>query len=277
MTLRLRFGISRYVNGCQTASSLAHASSAGTLRPDTKVMLRIFETKNPSLSSQIVITTNNQNRISTRDLKANDSVQQDMQTAFAQYGILYEHKSQQFANTALKPGEMLVSNEVVGQAYLALAMRIPSDARRRKYKLWADYYQQVFSGKAIEAHVLCVLICVRCAAWTRAKKKSLSKDEDARKIVSNGMFHIARIASALWRGADTFNQSEPKLNAEIASVKGGAAALGKVFPAAFKLLQEEINKNPAFAADIDVALRSALLDSAITKGLNTKPKTTKKT
>jgi hypothetical protein len=261
------------VNGCQTASALAHASLAGTLRPDTRVMLRIFETKDASLSSQIVLTTNNQNRISTRDLKANDTVQQDMQVAFEKYGILYEHKSQQFANTALKPGQLMISNEAVGQAYLALAMRIPSDARRRKYKLWADYYQQVFSGKAIEAHVLCTLVCTHCSAWTKKKKKTLTKDEDARKIVANGMFHIARIASFLWQGVDVFSQTPKQLKKEIEGLRKTPSSLVGVFPAALKLLVDEINNNPAFVVDIDVALRSAVLDSAITTRLNKKPKT----
>jgi hypothetical protein len=236
-------------------------------------MLRIFETKDASLSSQIVFTTNNQNRISTRDLKANDTVQQDMQVAFEKYGILYEHKSQQFANTALKPGQLMISNEAVGQAYLALAMRIPSDARRRKYKLWADYYQQVFSGKAIEAHVLCTLVCTQCSAWTRKKKKTLAKDEDARKIVANGMFHIARIASFLWRGVDVFSQTPKQLKKEIEGLRKTPSSLVGVFPAALKLLVNEIYNNPAFVVDIDVALRSAVLDSAITTRLNKKPKT----
>jgi len=119
------------VNGCQTATALAHAARDGTLRPDTRVLLKIFETTDPSLASRIVLTTNNQNRISTRDLKANDAVQQDMQRRFESYNLLYEHKANQYATTTLTVGQRIVSNEDVGQAFLAIALKKPGDARRR--------------------------------------------------------------------------------------------------------------------------------------------------
>jgi hypothetical protein len=66
------------VNGCQTTTALAHAAQEGSLRSDTRVLLRIYEATDPTLASRIVLTTNNQNRISTRDLKANDAIQQAM-------------------------------------------------------------------------------------------------------------------------------------------------------------------------------------------------------
>jgi hypothetical protein len=55
------------VNGCQTATALAHAARDGTLRPDTRVLLKVFETSDSTLAERIVFTTNNQNRISSRD------------------------------------------------------------------------------------------------------------------------------------------------------------------------------------------------------------------
>ena len=122
------------VNGCQTATALAHAARDNTLQRNTRVLLKIFETGDATLASRIVVTTNNQNRINTRDLKANDAVQQDMQRRFANYDLLYQHKINQYAGVTLTAGQAIVSNETVGQAYLALAMRKPSDARRRKYQ-----------------------------------------------------------------------------------------------------------------------------------------------
>jgi len=66
------------VNGCQTATALALAEKAGKLAPDTRVMLRIYETADAQLVDKIVLTTNNQNKISSRDLRSNDKIQIDM-------------------------------------------------------------------------------------------------------------------------------------------------------------------------------------------------------
>ena len=47
------------VNGCQTATSLANALKEGHLQPDTRVMLRIYETQDLDIVDKIVLTTNN--------------------------------------------------------------------------------------------------------------------------------------------------------------------------------------------------------------------------
>jgi hypothetical protein len=62
------------VNGCQTATTLALAQREGRLSQDVRVLTRIYETSDPTLVSRIVLTTNNQNQIKSRDLRANDPV-----------------------------------------------------------------------------------------------------------------------------------------------------------------------------------------------------------
>lgn len=56
------------VNGCQTASSLARAASEGHLQKDTRVLIKIYQTGDSDLVDRIVLTTNNQNKISGRNL-----------------------------------------------------------------------------------------------------------------------------------------------------------------------------------------------------------------
>ena len=71
------------VNGCQTASTLALAEREGGLTPDTRLLFKLYATNDPKLISQIVLTTNNQNKINSRDLRANDTVQMDMEAGFS--------------------------------------------------------------------------------------------------------------------------------------------------------------------------------------------------
>ncbi|MBV9010152.1 MAG: AIPR family protein [Verrucomicrobia bacterium] len=256
------------VNGCQTATALAHAERDGVLRPDTRVLLKIFETTDTTLSSRIVLTTNNQNRISTRDLKANDAVQVDMQRGFERYSLLYEHKVNQYATATLSPGQRIISNEDVGQAFLAIALKKPGDARRRKYKVWTDNYSQIFSGSGVEPHVICLLIYQAANAWARTARRAAGITELRRKLINNALLHIARITSFLWRGSDSFAQSVAELQVQIATLQATPNALNPHLDEALNRLDALITANPDFANDVDGALKSALLETAITRSLH---------
>ena len=259
------------VNGCQTATALAHAARDGSLRPDTRVLLKIFETTDPTLASRIVLTTNNQNRISTRDLKANDAVQQDMQRRFESYNLLYEHKVNQYATTTLSGSQRIVSNEDVGQAYLAIALKKPADARRRKYKVWSDNYSDIFSGSGVEPHVICLLIYQAANAWARAARRAAGITELRRKLINNGLLHIARMAAFLWRGSDSFGQPTAAQQAQITTLQTNPAVVNSHFDNGLNRLEALINANPELVNDVDGALKSALLENAITRSLNLPP------
>lgn len=256
------------VNGCQTATALAHAARDGNLRPDTRVLLKIYETTEPTLASRIVLTTNNQNRISNRDLKANDDVQQDMQRGFERYDLLYEHKINQYASSKITDGKKIISNEYVGQAYLAIVLKKPGDARRRKYKIWADYYKEIFSGGKVEPHVICLLICDAASAWARAARRVSGITDLRRKLINNGLFHIARIAAYLWRGTDSFNQDISFLQEQMTALQTTLGMLNPHFDSALTRLEEIINANPEFKNDVDSSLKASLLETAITRVLH---------
>lgn len=256
------------VNGCQTATALAHAARDGSLRPDTRVLLRVFETTDQTLASRIVLTTNNQNRISTRDLKANDDIQQDMKRGFERYNFLYEHKINQYMTVTPAAGQKIVSNEDVGQAFLAIVLKKPGDARRRKYKIWADYYGDIFSGRQVEPHVICLLISNAASLWARTARRATGITELRRKLINNGLLHIARIASYFWRSSDAFDQDLAALQAQISTLQTTPAVLNPHFDDALNRLEALITANPDFANDIDAALKAPLLESAISRSIH---------
>jgi len=257
------------VNGCQTATALAHAARDGSLCADTRVLLRVFETTDQTLASRIVLTTNNQNRISTRDLKANDDIQQDMKRGFERYNFLYEHKINQYTTVTPAPGQVIVSNEEVGQAFLAIVLKKPGDARRRKYKIWADHYGDIFSGRQVEPHIICLLISKAAVVWARTSRRAAGITEMRRKLINNGLLHIARIASYFWRNSDAFDQDIAALQAQISSLQATPAQLNPHFDDALNRLESLITANPDFANDIDTALKAPLLESAISRSIHT--------
>lgn len=177
------------VNGCQTATTLALAQKAGSLAPDVRVLTRIYETIDPSLVSRIVLTTNNQNQISSRDLRANDPVQLDMEKGFGIYQYFYERKPRQFDLVGVDTSR-LFTNEYVGQAYLAVVLRAPSDARARKYKVWGELHSRIFSGDAVEPYIISAIIARRVSDWLRGSGHATGADETERLIAKRGTFYM---------------------------------------------------------------------------------------
>jgi hypothetical protein len=256
------------INGCQTATALAVAARSGELKADTRVLLRIYKTDDPALIDKIVLTTNNQNRISNRDLKANDRVQIDMEDAFVPFNYLYERKVNQYRGVTIAAGQHIVANEIVGQAYLGIVLKRPADARRRKYKVWADYYSQIFSGGRVEPHVLSVIIFETTSNWIRSTSLASTGNDLRRKLAKNGVFHLARIAAFLWRGGDKWNRSADDLKQEIDDLKADPSVLDAHLADSMVRLEGIITANAAFSSDVDGALKSNLLETEITRTLH---------
>lgn len=259
------------VNGCQTATTLALAQREGTLAQDVRVLTRIYETTNPQLVSRIVLTTNNQNQIKSRDLWANDPVQLDMEEGFRNYGFLYERKPRQYDDTKFDASR-LFTNESVAQWYLAIVLRTPSDARARKYKVWGELHAKVFPGDSIEPYIIASLLGRLAAEWLR-KSEYVSSDDDALRIIAKrGSFHVGRIVAFLWRGEDNWNQSRPSLQAQLQELQGEKLNLASLFDEAFSILADVIKSSEVHAADVDRALKSSVLDKDIDKRLHQKIK-----
>ncbi len=182
----------------------------------------------------------------------------------------HERRTRSYATTALAQGQKIVSNEDVGQAFLAVALKKPGDARRRKYKVWTDNYAEIFSGSTAEPHVICVLLHQSAVRWAKTARQVDGISELKRKLISNGLLHISRIASFLWRGSDSFNQDTTALQQQIATLQTAPAAVNAHFDDALTRLEALIDANPDFRNDVDAALKAAILETAITRSLHTR-------
>lgn len=255
------------VNGCQTATTLALSQKQGTLAADVRVLTRFYETSDPNIVSKIVLTTNNQNQISSRDLRANDPVQVDMEKAFDIYGYYYERKPRQFEGQNIEI-DRLFTNEYVGQAYLAVVLKVPSDARARKYKVWGDLHSKIFAGEAVEPYIIASILSRRVSDWLRLSGHVTASDETERLIAKRGAFYVARIAAFFWRGSDNWSINRDILKQHLQELESSPQQVEKHFSDAFNLLTDVIKSSETHAADLDAALKSTALDRDIDKRLH---------
>jgi hypothetical protein len=188
------------VNGCQTSVSIREAAEKKKLRDTVRVLLRIYETSRSDLAKKITLTTNNQNKITDRDLRANDSVQQLIQTDMKnRFNYLYERKNKEYRNLNKAERIRIISNEKAGQAYLAIVKRKPSQARGFLAKIWSTYYQDIFENSVVEDLLLSYLIY----SFFLQKSKEIKSDsilDNTSILLVYGTFHLARIAGFLMTG-----------------------------------------------------------------------------
>jgi hypothetical protein len=254
------------VNGCQTASSLAKASRDGTLMEDARVILRIYETNELDLVDKIVLTTNNQNKINGKNLRANDIRQTDIEKGFKLYGFYYERKQRQYINDTI-PYAKIAPNEIVAASYLSIVLKRPSDARSRKYKIWSEFYSKVFSGGIVEPYLISFLVFDYISEYLKVNFRS-EKDEITRYIINNASFHISRLSSFYWKQNDNWTDQE-KLSKEVELLVSFPNTLNTIIPKAISSLKKIIENNPKYKTDLNTALKSSELDNDINRLLYT--------
>ena len=255
------------VNGCQTATSLALAHKQGDLASDVRVLMRVYETEDPDLVDKIVLTTNNQNKISSRDLRANDAVHIDLEAAFKAKGFYYERKPRQFDDDQIVL-ERLFTNEAVAQWYLAIRLTNPADARGRKYKVWGEHHDKIFSGKTgVEPYLVTALLGKSVVSWLKTSGYQADDDETVRIISKRGAFHIGRIAAFKWRDGDGWGQNQ-ELSEQLHTLQSNPQSVHAHIDEAFHLLSRLIRASESYTADVDRALKSSALDHDVTKTLH---------
>lgn len=254
------------VNGCQTSSSLAIAENEGLLKDDTNVILKIFETSDLGLVDKVVLTTNNQNKITNRNLRANDKIQRDFERAFEIYEYFYERKPRQFQD---KDQQKIIPNELAATAYLAIALKRPSDARSRKYKIWSDYYNSIFKSKHIETFIINYLIKTYTSNYINSSNLTTDENEFKRYIAKNGQFHIARMTSFIWRKSDSWSDVEV-LKTQLDEIKSSPDRLNECIQTGFNDILEIINENENLKIDLNNTLKSSSFDNLMSTKLHSK-------
>ena len=103
------------------------------------------------------------------------------------------------------------------------------------------------------------------------KISGLSKDSDISKstLAKKGTFHIARMASFIWRKDDNWTQASHDLKREVRILEDNPTSINEYIEKAYSILQKILTEDARFSSDLDNALKSGNLDIEIDKVLHT--------
>jgi hypothetical protein len=237
------------VNGCQTSATLREALEREELRDDVRVLLRIYATDNSNLTDRITLTTNNQNRITVRDLRANDKVQVDIQRVMLEsFGYYYERKNKQYRKFKGERKKRIVPNSKAAQAYLAIVRKKPSIARGYLGKIWSDYYREVFENATVGDLLASYLIYKHCYREARNARRNTSLPRKEIEVEVYGVFHLARICGNLLLDDKWGKENSKTVKAFISQLEDNDELLVNAYTTAFEMLlqirNEDLEEHP---------------------------------
>jgi hypothetical protein len=102
------------VNGCQTVHCLYYAfSEIETLPESLKVFVKLVNTENLEVQTDIISATNSQNPVKSASLKANDNIQRNIEKYLKEIGIYYERRENYYKRQGY------TGNKVIGLLKMA--------------------------------------------------------------------------------------------------------------------------------------------------------------
>lgn len=189
------------VNGAQTCAALfdaaAHYDFDFTIFKELSIPFRLYFTNDPSLIEQISISTNSQNRVNRRDLKANDEKQKDIAKAMKALGVTYVRK-----RGAVIEGDAdkVLDAMRAGQIILSYQLREPDKSKRESDHIFGRSYHKIFNAfdptKMVRGMVLYNRILdSRERIHDETKVTGQFRIED--RFVTYGSYHILALCGIL--------------------------------------------------------------------------------
>lgn len=104
------------VNGCQTVHCLydAYKKQDNSLPESLKVFVKVVNTDNLDIQTDIISATNSQNQVKSASLKANDNIQRNIEQHLLKFGIKYERR-ENFYKRQGHSGNKVISLLKLGQ------------------------------------------------------------------------------------------------------------------------------------------------------------------
>ncbi len=254
------------INGCQTTSSIRSAYEDDMLSDKVRLQLKIYASKDAAFVDSVVVATNNQNSINTRDLHANDEVQVLIQRRIQEdFGLFYERKRGEAKGQKVSKSEV-IGMEKAGQAFLAIFRRQPTVSRAQKYKIYSnEFYDDVFSKakpwQLAIAHELYKFADLRGRRAYREREDS----DPSRSILNYGVFHIARILWWVLEQDNAVKTSDPATL--IKQIRDEADFLEKAYERSNEILSEIVKGNNESLVNLNNYFKKALSQQHINQHL----------
>lgn len=175
------------INGCQTASTICEVYKEGKIERNISfVLIRIIKSNNEDIKRRIIKSSNTQTAIKSRDLISEDDIQKQLESQFYTLGYFYERKRGMHSD---KPKDKIIDLERAAQAYMALYLNKPSEAKNKKNEIYKGYYEQIFN-RDLTAQQLLVGYVLLNKISEKIKDMRKTVGDFKKSVLGNSALHI---------------------------------------------------------------------------------------
>ena len=150
------------------------------------VLVRIIKSGNDDIKRKIIKSSNTQTAVKNRDLISEDDIQKHLETQFSTLGYFYERKRGMHSD---KPKDKVIDLERAAQAYMALYLDKPAEAKSKKNEIYKGYYEQIFN-RDLTAEQLLVSYILACKFSEKIKEKRKKLDGFKKSVLGNSSLHL---------------------------------------------------------------------------------------
>lgn len=219
------------INGAQTVYSIyqsykfANDEIRAKMDQNALITLRIVESGGADFDLKVTRYTNSQNPINERDFHSNDDIQKNIQNDFFKYtNIWYETRRGEFRKKI--KGISILTNELLGQLYLAYLINDPFNAKQSKKLIFVSknikpngLYEIIFNNETnYEDMILSYYLNLLVDRKRKSFKSKISEidttklKEDDKKLlefdfIQYSNFEIIALFKILFYKANELNQN----------------------------------------------------------------------
>ena len=190
------------VNGCQTVHCLYNAytkDAKKSLPKYLKVFIKLIKTDHSEINSEIISATNSQNPVKSISLKANESIQRNIEKHLLKYDIYYERRENYYKRQG-KSGLRVISLERLTQIMHSVINKEPITAINDTATIIdsENKYTTLFHEK-VDYDIYRFVCELYLKIWSLKNSdiRSGSLGEKEKDIISKGGYLLLAISSSL--------------------------------------------------------------------------------
>jgi len=175
------------INGCQTGNTILEVYRKGKIQSNCGfVLVRIIKSKDEDMKKAVILASNTQIAVRSRDLISEDKIQKELERQFLHLGYYYDRKKGMHRD---KPKEKVIDLEKAAQAYLALYSEKPAEAKNKKSEIYKSYYDQIFN-KDLTAEQLLIAFKLYTSISSRVRELRKNANLKRKSILGNSVMHL---------------------------------------------------------------------------------------
>ncbi len=257
------------INGCQTASTILEAYRLDKVSPNTAVVVtRIIQSSDSDLKVAIITASNTQAVVKDRDLISEEPIQKELEEQFRTMGYLYLRKRglAAYGDDEDKDKDKIIDLERAAQAYMALFLELPAEAKNKKAEIYDDYKGTIFHPQLSATALLIGYRLLELFKKEIKKGKSLYSDDQI-SLFGNALLHFLPLFNkwVLIAEGVSINELVPKPHKEVISIiesqfkKHAQSVLNRLLGVMVKIKKSSDFKNYQYFFKTSGSLQKILL------------------